>query len=82
MMGAPGSVMGNATPATQISLEDARRAASRYLPGARVGDGDAFYGYAHLDVLRGIRQVGMVSVKRPHWPGLVPHVVRRISREA
>jgi hypothetical protein len=66
MMGAPAPGTGNATLATQISLEDARRAASQflsgYLPGARVGDGDAFYGYYHFDVLRGIRQVGMVSV--------------------
>ena len=66
MMAAPASGTGTDTPAAQISLEDARRAAGRflsgYLPGARVGNGDAFYGYDHFDVLRGIRQVGMLSV--------------------
>lgn len=63
MMAAPAPQTGNAA---QISLEDARKAAdqflSGYLPGARVGDGDTFYGYYHFDVLRGIRQVGMLSV--------------------
>jgi hypothetical protein len=66
MMATPAPQAGDATPPTQISLEDARRAASQflsgYLPGARVDDGDTFYGYYHFDVIRGIRQVGMVSV--------------------
>jgi hypothetical protein len=56
-----------ATPPTAtISEAQARQSASQflagYLPGARVGDGDPFYGYYHFDVLRGIRQVGMLSV--------------------
>ena len=68
MMGMPGMMGGTApsTGAAQLSLEQARRAAdqflSGYLPGTRVGDGDTFYGYYHFDVMRGGRQVGMVSV--------------------
>jgi hypothetical protein len=61
MGGAPGT-----SPATGISETQARQSATQfltgYLPGARVGDGDAFYGYYHFDILRGIRQVGMLSV--------------------
>jgi hypothetical protein len=53
-------------PAGTISEAQARQAAAQflagYLPGARVGDGDTFYGYYHFDVLRGDRQVGMMSV--------------------
>jgi len=75
MMGGMGMMMNNmgmmgvapATPPTAaISEAQARQSATQflagYLPGARVGDGDAFYGYYHFDVLRGIRQVGMLSV--------------------
>jgi hypothetical protein len=74
MMGGPGmmnnmGMMGAAPatpPAPTISDAQAKQAATQflagYLPGARVGDGDAFYGYYHFDVLRGIRQVGMLSV--------------------
>jgi hypothetical protein len=68
MMGG-GGMMGEAPatpPAAAISKAQARQSAkqflSAYLPGARVGDGDAFYGYYHFDVLRGVRQVGMLSV--------------------
>ncbi len=53
-------------PASAISEAQAKQSATQflagYLPGARVGGGDAFYGYYHFDVLRGIRQVGMLSV--------------------
>jgi hypothetical protein len=69
MMGG-GSMMGGAPatpPAAAISDAQAKQSATQflagYLPGARVGDGgDTFYGYYHFDVLRGIRQVGMLSV--------------------
>jgi hypothetical protein len=64
-----GGMMGEAPatpPAAAISKAQARQSAklflSGYLPGARVGDGDAFYGYYHFDVLRGVRPVGMLSV--------------------
>jgi hypothetical protein len=65
----PGMMGSGANPqssGTQISNEQARQDAnnflSGYLPGATVGDGDAFYGYFHFDVLRGGHQVGMLSV--------------------
>lgn len=63
--GMMGSVPGT-PPASAISEAQAKQSATQflagYLPGSRVGDGDAFYGYYHFDVLRGIRQVGMLSV--------------------
>src|SRR5206468_804913 len=75
MMGAMGMMMNNmgmmgvapaTPPASAISEAQAKQSATQflagYLPGARVGDGDPFYGYYHFDVLRGIRQVGMLSV--------------------
>ena len=66
MMAAPTPPAGSATPAPQLSLDQARRAAdqflSGYLPGAAVGDGDTFYSYYHFDVLRGGHQIGMLSV--------------------
>ena len=53
-------------PASAISEPQAKQSATQflagYLPSARLGGGDAFYGYYHFDVLRGIRQVGMLSV--------------------
>jgi hypothetical protein len=68
MMGG-GGMMGGVPatpPAAAISESQAKQSATQflagYLPGARVGAGDAFYGYYHFDVLRGIRQVGMLSV--------------------
>lgn len=66
MMGTPAPQTGTTAPASQLAIDQARRAAdqflSGYLPGAAVGDGDAFYGYYHFDVMRGGRQVGMLSV--------------------
>jgi hypothetical protein len=68
MMGGGGMLRGapSTPPPAGISETQARQSATQflagYLPGARVGDGDAFYGYYHFDVLRGIRQVGMLSV--------------------
>lgn len=67
MMG-PGMMGGARTtpPSATISATQAKQSAAQflagYLPGARVGGGDAFYGYYHFDVLRGIRQVAMLSV--------------------
>ncbi len=68
MMGGGGMMSGTpATPtASAISEAQAKQSATQflagYLPGARVGDGDPFYRYYHFDVLRGIRQVGMLNV--------------------
>ncbi len=65
----PGMMGSGANPqgsGTQISIEQARQNANQFLsgyfPGATVNTGDTFYGYFHFDVLRGIRQVGMLSV--------------------
>jgi hypothetical protein len=67
MMGnAPAPQQGTAPSGDQVSEAQARQSATQflagYLPGARVGVGDAFYGYYHLDVMQGGRQVGMLSV--------------------
>jgi len=66
MMGTPAPQTGTTASVPQLSSDQARRAAdqflSGFLPGAAVGDGDAFYGYYHFDVMRGGRQVGMLSV--------------------
>jgi hypothetical protein len=67
MQGTPAPPQPGAAPvAGQISEAQARQDANQflggYLPGATVGDGDTFYGYYHFDVMRGGRQVGMLSV--------------------
>ena len=69
MMSGSEMMMGGAStipPASAIAEAQAKRSAdqflSGYLPGATAGNGDAFYGYYHFDVLRGRRQVGMLSV--------------------
>src|SRR5438445_608514 len=67
MMGnSPAPQQGTAPSGDQVSEAQARQSATQflagYLPGARVGDGDAFYGYYHFDVMQGGRQVGMLSV--------------------
>lgn len=69
MMGGGSMQPGNQAQApstTQIAVEEARERAntflSGYLPGATVGDGDAFYGYYQFDVMRDGHQVGMLSV--------------------
>jgi hypothetical protein len=65
MMGQP-APPGGTTSGTQISEAQARQNANRFLsgyfPGAMAGDADSFYGYYHFDVMRGGRQVGMLSV--------------------
>jgi hypothetical protein len=40
---------------------------------ATSGDGDVFFGYHHLDVMRNGRQVGMLSVNDTSGEGLVPY---------
>jgi hypothetical protein len=66
MMSGMGMMGGAPAAAPAISEVQAKESAAQflagYLPGARVGGGDTFYGYYHFDVLRGIRQVGMLSV--------------------
>jgi len=66
MMGGGGMQPGSRSSSPQVSEAQARQQAdtflSGYLPGATVGDGDAFYGYYHFDVVRGGHQVGMLSV--------------------
>ena len=73
-MGMMGGMMGGGmasqpspTPSSaQVTEAQARQNANRFLagynPGATVGDADTFYGYYHFDVMRGGRQVGMLSV--------------------
>jgi len=68
MMGGGGMMGGASTipPASAIAEAQAKQSAAQflsgYLPGATAGKGDAFYGYYHFNVLRGGRQVGMLSV--------------------
>lgn len=49
-------------PVTEAQArQNANRFLAGYFPGTMVGDADTFYGYYHFDVVRGGRQVAMLS---------------------
>ena len=83
MPGMVGSGTNPQSSGARVSHEQARQNANQflsgYLTGASVNDGHAFYGYFHFDVLRGGRQVGMLSVNAANGQVWYHYVAWRVS---